>query len=59
MPVNGMSSEDGAMLEDIFYDWHTDHYFWQCYHNLEEQYDCGLIEDVEWETMCDEFCLKL
>ena len=46
-------------FEDIFYDWHTDHYFWQCYHNLEEQYDCGLIEDVEWETMCDEFCLKL
>ena len=46
-------------FDDIFHDWHTDHYFWQCYHNLEEQYDCGLIRDDDWEAMCDEFCLKL
>lgn len=33
---------------DIFADWHTKRYFWQCYSNLEEKYDCGGIPDGEW-----------
>ncbi len=45
--------------DDIFYNWHTDRYYWQCYHNLEEKYDCGGISQDEWETICDEVCLRL
>ena len=46
-------------FDDIFYDWHTTRYFWQCYHNLEEKYDCGLIADEEWEEIADEVCLRV
>ena len=45
--------------DDIFYDWHNDRYYWQCYYNLEEKYDCGGISQDEWETICDEVCLRL
>ena len=45
--------------DDIFYNWHTDRYYWQCYHNLEEKFDCGGISQDEWETICDEVCLRL
>ena len=44
---------------DIFECWHNDRYYWQCYHNLEEKYDCGGISQDEWETICDEVCLRL
>lgn len=33
---------------EIFPEWHTDRYLRQCYHNLEEKYDCGGISDEEW-----------
>lgn len=45
--------------DDIFYDWHTDKYYWQCYCNLEEKYDCGAIGEDEWVEICDEVCLRL
>ena len=45
--------------DDIFHDWHTDRYYWQCYHNLEEKYDCGGITDEEWEVIEDEVCCRL
>ena len=28
--------------------WHNDRYYWQCYHNLQEKYDCGGINEREW-----------
>lgn len=34
--------------EHIFKDWHNDRYFDQCYHNLEEKYDCGGISKEDW-----------
>ena len=53
-------------FDDIFVEdsisgqaWHDDRYYWQCYYNLEEKYDCGAIPDDEWETICDEGCSKL
>lgn len=45
-------SEDGST-------WHNDRYFWQCYYNLEEKYDCGGISENEWEYICDECSYKL
>ena len=38
-------------FKDIFKDWHNDRYFWQCYFNLEEKFDCGGIPDTEWEKV--------
>lgn len=31
--------------------WHTLRYFWQCFCNLEEKYDCGGISDSDWEAI--------
>ena len=38
-------SEDYDFNNDtvIFKDWHTNRYLVQCFHNLEEKYDCGCI----------------
>ena len=35
----------------LFSDWHNDRYFWQCYYNLEEKYDCGGISAEDWEKI--------
>lgn len=34
-------------LKDLFPGWHNNRYLTQCYHNLEEKYDCGGITE-EW-----------
>lgn len=40
-------------VEDIFEDWHNNKYLVQCYHNLEEKYDCKGISDSEWAVIRD------
>lgn len=39
--------------EIMFEGWHTDRYFWQCYFNLQEKYDCGGISKEEWMPIED------
>ena len=34
--------------KDIFPDWHNNRYLIQCFHNLQEKYDCGGISEDEW-----------
>lgn len=34
-----------------FVGWHNDRYFWQCYYNLQEKYDCGGISEEEWHKI--------
>lgn len=34
--------------EHIFKNWHNERYLNQCYHNLEEKYDCGGISKEDW-----------
>jgi len=31
-----------------FPEWFNDRYFFQCYYNLQEKYDCGMIECSDW-----------
>lgn len=50
---------DDVPFDDIFYNWHDDRYYWQCYYNLEEKYDCGGIPEDEWVRLCEEVCLRL
>lgn len=33
--------------DELFAGWHNERYFKQCYHNLEEKYDCGGITEEE------------
>lgn len=42
-------------LEQVFFLWHTDRYMVQCYFNLQEKYDCGGIEEAEWNQFCKLF----
>lgn len=42
-------------IDDLFADWHNKRYLTQCYHNLEEKYDCGGISEEEWKTLEKEY----
>ena len=35
----------------LYEDWHNDRYFWQCYFNLQEKYDCGGIPEECWSRI--------
>lgn len=37
--------------QDIFIGWHNNRYYNQCYHNLEEKYDCGGLTQDEWNKI--------
>lgn len=34
-----------------FKGWHDKRYYYQCYSNLQEKYDCGGISNVEWSRI--------
>ena len=38
-------------LDDVYKSWHNEKYYVQCFYNLEEKHDCGLISDNEWEKI--------
>lgn len=40
-----------VVVEELFYGWHNRRYYMQCYHNLEEKYDCGGISIDEWSKV--------
>ena len=42
---------DLICFNDLFSKWHNDRYFWQCYYNLQEKYDCGGITKEEWQKI--------
>lgn len=42
------TNDNGITKQQLFSDWHNDRYFWQCYYNLQEKYDCGGISYEEW-----------
>ena len=57
-----LAEENGYFADDDLYDfnkykddpfpgWHDDRYLLQCYFNLEEKYDCGMISDEEFEPI--------
>lgn len=35
----------------LFENWHNERYLIQCYHNLEEKYDCGGVPKDEWKKV--------
>lgn len=45
--------------EDMFRDWHNQRYFYQCFNNLQEKYDCGGISDEEWKRIYGAMILHL
>lgn len=38
-------------FSEIYSEWHNYKYYVQCYCNLEEKYDCGGIEEKDWEKI--------
>lgn len=42
-------------LEDIFPQWHTPRYLYQCLMNLSEKYDCGGVSEQEWNVILNKF----
>ena len=57
-----LAEENGYFADDDMFDfnlykdnpfpgWHNDRYLLQCYFNLEEKYDCGMIPECEWEPI--------
>ena len=56
------AEEEGYFADDDLYDfnqymndpfpgWHNDRYLMQCYFNLEEKYDCGLISEDDFKKI--------
>ena len=52
-----LDTSDGAFelvpVEELFPGWHNYRYLTQCYHNLEEKYDCGGISEEAFEKIYD------
>lgn len=52
-----LDTNDGAFelvpVEELFPGWHNYRYLTQCYHNLEEKYDCGGISEEAFEKIYD------
>lgn len=42
-------------INDIYKDWHNDRYFVQCFYNLQEKYDCGMISKEDYEKLIDKY----
>lgn len=40
--------EDFIEKDTLFEGWHDDRYLRQCYFNLEEKHDCGIVSDEAW-----------
>lgn len=47
--------EDKIIQDWLNYPEHNDRYFKQCYYNLEEKHDRGIISDEEWKPINDLF----
>ena len=48
-------TEGIIITENIFGDWHNKRYLSQCFHNLQEKYDCGGITDEEYYKLVDKY----
>lgn len=48
---NKVRTDTVVVKKGIFVGWHNDRYFWQCYYNLQEKYDCGGISEEEWHKI--------
>lgn len=36
---------------ELFFPWHSGRYLKQCYYNLQEKFDCGMINEEEWRIV--------
>lgn len=46
---------DATNLAILFEGFHNDRYLMQCYYNLEEKYDDGIIPEEEWKKVVEKF----
>ena len=51
--INNFNTINFKLLKTkkIFKNWHNDRYFFQCFFNLQEKYDCGGIKDEDWQKI--------
>ena len=47
----------GTTMGAIYDGWHNNRYLTQCYYNLQEKYDCGIVSKRAWQQI-DEFYKK-
>ena len=43
--------DDVVEESELFKQWHNKDYLIQCYYNLQEKYDCGLINQYDWRRI--------
>ena len=48
-----LDSKIPVQYDNLFYNWHNERYFVQCYYNLQEKYDRGGISEEEWGDLED------
>lgn len=53
--LNALKADDLPDEDELFRDWHNYRYAVQCYFNLQEKFDCGVLTEDEWNTFVDGF----
>ena len=43
--------EENTISDNLFEGWHNLKYLKQCYYNLEEKHDRGIVDDIEWNKI--------
>lgn len=42
-------------MQNLYESWHNYRYLIQCFHNLQEKYDCGAIPEDQWSKVLVKF----
>ena len=53
------ASESGMISYNLYYPEHNNRYLTQCYYNLQEKYDRGMITDEEYKLIQDKILIEL
>jgi len=51
-------SDGGLVSQNLMYQEHNDRYLKQCYYNLQEKYDRGIVTQEEWQKIEDYINIK-
>lgn len=46
-----ISNSNYEDTHSMYYKWHNNRYLIQCYYNLEEKYDCGIVSEKAWKNI--------
>ena len=55
---NCFKNEKQNQSDLLYYGWHNHRYLTQCFYNLEEKYDCGIVSESAWKNISNYYIRK-